>query len=103
MAWNFAALKALVPKINLGGFGEFFKSGSKLSSLRLKTVITVFSCDAAILIIVISEASKPKANWLDAAAGIAALGTVIGVALWGKNAGLAQENKDTSDTTQSPS
>lgn len=77
----------------LNKLSEFLTANSKLSSLRLKTVITVLTCDLSILIIVVSETIKNKSNWLEAAAAVTALGTVIGVALWGKNAGLSQENK----------
>lgn len=71
---------------------QFLKAGTSHSSLRLKTVMVVLTCCVSILIIVIAESRKDVADWIGAATALTSIGVIIGIALWGKNKGLAQEN-----------
>jgi len=70
---------------------EFLKANTGHSSLRLMAVGTVVTCCICLFIVVISEALNIKSDWIGAAVTITAIGGIIGVALWGKNAGQTNE------------
>jgi len=78
----------------LSRFEEYLKPNSGKSSLRLKTVIALFTCCICLLIIVIGEAIKSDPDWIDAAVSITAIGGIIGVVLWGKNQGKEKEKQN---------
>lgn len=74
-------------------FIEFLKSKTDYSSLRLMSVSTVFTCCLSILIVVISEAVRAKADWTGVSIAVTAIGAVIFGVLYGKNKGAQIENK----------
>lgn len=79
--------------------GNYLKAGTTYSSARLMCVMTIFACNLSLLIIVgtaaVSVLSGKAFDWLGASALVGAIGTIIGVALWGKN---AAKNADTAST-----
>lgn len=77
---------------------SFLQAGTPDSSIRLMAVMTIITCNMSLLMIVMMTCWKMRTHWQDlnylgVAAVIAAIGTIIGLAMWGKNAGKSVENQ----------
>lgn len=87
--------------------GNYLKAGSTYSSIRLMCVMTVFTGNLSIFSIVLAGVvtviREKTFDFVGAAALVTAIGVIIGVALWGKNAGKSIETAEPHQTDPSAS